>query len=55
MFCGFRVETYIVNVIVIWLMTFVLYLVLYFRVLKHILNSGEKLFRRKLKMPDFQA
>lgn len=52
MFCGFRVDTYIINVIVIWLMTLVLYLALYFRVLKHILNSGEKLFRKKVKMPD---
>jgi len=52
MFCGLRIETYIVNVIMIWLMTLVLYLVLYFRVLKLILNSGKKLFRKKLKLPD---
>lgn len=52
MFCGFRIDTYIINVIVIWLMTLVLYLVLYFRVLKVILNAGEKLFRKKVKMPD---
>jgi len=52
MLFGYRLDTYLVNIIVIWLMTLVLYLVLYFRVLKLILNSGEKLFRRKTKVVD---
>ena len=44
-----KVDTYIVNVIVLWVMTFILYLVLYFRLLKEFLDSGEALFRKKGK------
>jgi len=45
MIFGVFVDTIWVNVIVIWLMTLVLYLLLYFRVLKRILDSLESLFR----------
>ena len=41
---GMPVKTYIVNVIVLWLMTIMLYLALYLRLLKKLLDSGELLF-----------
>jgi len=47
-----KVDTYIVNVIVIWAMTCVLYLILYFRVLKKVLSSGEKLIGKRPKSSD---
>jgi hypothetical protein len=37
---GLRMDTYTVNVFVLWLMTFCLYLALYFRILKKALDSG---------------
>jgi hypothetical protein len=40
---GKPVDTYIVNVIVLWMMTILLYLALYFRLLKKTLDSGETL------------
>jgi ABC transport system ATP-binding/permease protein len=46
---GTRVDTYIVNVIVLWVMTLLLYLALYFRVIKKILDSGEVMFGKKMK------
>jgi len=46
---GNRVETYVVNVIVLWVMTIALYIVLYFRLIKKILDSGEVLFGKKKK------
>jgi hypothetical protein len=49
---GYMVETYVVNVIVLWIMTFFLYLILYFRVLKKILDSGEEFIRRKRRYID---
>jgi ABC-type multidrug transport system ATPase subunit len=49
---GYYVNTYLVNVVVIWAMTFALYLLLYFRVLKKILGLGEKVFGKKSKMAD---
>jgi hypothetical protein len=49
---GYYVDTYLINVLVIWVMTFALYLMLYFRVLKKTLNSGEKLFGKKSKITD---
>jgi ABC-type multidrug transport system ATPase subunit len=49
---GIRVDTYIVNVIVLWLMTSLLYLVLYFRLLKKLLDSGEAMFGKKRKIVD---
>ncbi len=44
---GNRIDTYYVNVIVLWVMTFILYLVLYFRLLKKLLDSGEARLARK--------
>jgi hypothetical protein len=49
---GTRVDTYIVNVIVLWVMTTLLYLVLYFRLLKKLLDSAEALFGKKKKIVD---
>jgi hypothetical protein len=49
---GFHIDTYAINVLVIWIMTFVLYLLLYLRVLKKTLNSGEKLLKKKRKIAD---
>jgi hypothetical protein len=49
---GARVDTYVVNVIVLWLMTIILYLILYFRLLKKLLYSGEALFGKKKKILD---
>lgn len=49
---GFYIDTYVINVLVIWTMTFVLYLLLYFRVLKKTLNLGEKLLKKKSKITD---
>ena len=37
---GMKVDTYIVNIIVLWAMTFFIYLILYFRLLKKLLDSG---------------
>jgi len=49
---GLHVGTFVINVLVIWTMTLILYLFLYFRVLKRILSSGEKLFKKKPKLTD---
>ncbi len=49
---GLYVDTYIVNVIILWLITFVLYLALYFRLLKKLLDSGEALMGKKVKGVD---
>jgi len=49
---GLHVGTFVINVLVIWTMTLILYLFLYFRVLKRILSSGEKLFKRRPKVTD---
>lgn len=49
---GNKVDTYIVNVIVLWVMTFLLYLVLYFRLVKKLLDSGEYLVGKKFKGSD---
>ena len=49
---GMKVDTYIVNVIVLWGMTFFLYLALYFRLLKKLLDSGEDIFGKKKKSSD---
>jgi ABC transport system ATP-binding/permease protein len=40
---GHPVDTFIVNVVVLWVMTGLLYLALYFRLLKKLLDSGEML------------
>jgi hypothetical protein len=49
---GAKVDTYIINVIVLWVMTFCLYLVLYFRLLKKLLDSGEDILGKKKKISD---
>ena len=49
---GNNVDTYMVNVVVLWVMTFALYLVLYNRLLKKALDSGESLIGRKKKKDD---
>jgi ABC-type multidrug transport system ATPase subunit len=49
---GTQVETYIINVIVLWVMTILLYLVLYFRLLKKALDSGEVVMGKKMKGSD---
>ncbi len=49
---GLYVDTYIINVIVLWIMTIILYLILYFRLLKKLLDSGEVLMGKKLKGSD---
>jgi ABC-type multidrug transport system ATPase subunit len=49
---GTKVDTYIVNVIVLWIITLCLYLALYFRILKKLLDSTEDFFGRKKKIID---
>jgi len=49
---GVKVDTYIINVIVLWIMTILLYLALYFRLLKKALDSGEVVMGKKLKGSD---
>lgn len=44
---GYRVDTFVINVFVLWVMIFFLYLALYFRILKRILDSGEAFIRRR--------
>ena len=45
---GVKSDTYIVNIIVLWVMTVILYLVLYFRLLKKLLDSGEIVMGKKM-------
>ncbi|MCX6325287.1 MAG: ATP-binding cassette domain-containing protein [Bacteroidia bacterium] len=49
---GIYVDTYVVNVIVLWLMTIILYFALYFRLLKKLLDSGEVVMGKKIKGSD---
>ena len=49
---GYKADTYFVNVLVLWIMTFLLYLALYFRLLKKLLDSVEDFFGKKMKNPD---
>ena len=44
---GISANTYVVNVVVLWFMTLLLYLALYFRVLKRLLDSGETVMGKK--------
>ncbi len=46
---GKSFDTYIINVIVLWAMTIGLYIVLYFRLLKKFLDSGEVAMGKKFK------
>ena len=49
---GMKVDTFVVNVIVLWVITFFLYLALYFRLLKKLLESAEDVFGKKMKGSD---
>lgn len=46
---GVKIDTFIVNIIVLWTMIILLYLGLYFRVLKKLLDSGEVFMGKKPK------
>jgi ABC-type multidrug transport system ATPase subunit len=46
---GMKVDTFIINVIVLWIMTILLYFVLYFRLLKKLLDSGEAAMGKRAK------
>ena len=46
---GRDMDTFTVNVIVLWVMTILLYLALYFRILKKLLDSGEVVMGKKFK------
>jgi ABC-type multidrug transport system ATPase subunit len=46
---GIDVDTFVVNIIVLWFITIGLYLILYFRLLKRILDSGEVIMGKKFK------
>ncbi|TAL71221.1 MAG: ATP-binding cassette domain-containing protein [Bacteroidetes bacterium] len=48
-FFGTYIDTFKVNVAVLWVMTLVLYLALYFRLLKKLLDSGEVVMGKKMK------
>ncbi len=49
---GIFISTYKVNVAVIWSMTIALYIILYFRLFRKALASGEKIIGRKTKAAD---
>lgn len=49
---GMKVDTYFVNVIVLWIMTLFLYLALYFRLLKKLLDFLEYITGKKIKFLD---
>lgn len=44
---GSFVSTYVINILVLWVITFILYLILYNRLLKKLLDSGEAMARRR--------
>jgi len=46
---GLELDTFVMNVIVLWFIAIVLYLALYFRLLKKFLDSGEVAMGKKLK------
>jgi ABC-type multidrug transport system ATPase subunit len=49
---GKYISTYVVNVVVLWVMTLAVYLALYFRLLKKLLDSGEVVMGKKIKGTD---
>jgi ABC transport system ATP-binding/permease protein len=51
-FFGSKVDTFIINVCVLWVMTLLLYLALYFRLLKKLLDSGEVMMGKRMKGSD---
>jgi len=46
---GLELDTFVVNVIVLWIITIVFYFILSFRLLKRLLDSGEVVMGKKLK------
>jgi ABC-type multidrug transport system ATPase subunit len=46
---GINVDTFVVNVLVLWIITIGLYLILSFRLLKRLLDSGEVVMGKKFK------
>jgi ABC-type multidrug transport system ATPase subunit len=49
---GVDIDTFAVNVMVLWIMTIAFYIVLYFRLLKKLLDSGEQAINRKSKVSE---
>jgi len=49
---GLQVSTFIINIAVLWLITVMLYAILYFRLLKKLLDSGEMILGRRQKNAD---
>jgi ABC-type multidrug transport system ATPase subunit len=49
---GRQMDTYVVNIIVLWFMTLVFYFILYFRLLKRVLDLGETTFGKRSRVPE---
>ncbi|MCU0461844.1 MAG: hypothetical protein MUF36_07515, partial [Bacteroidales bacterium] len=49
---GKPVDTFVVNIIVMWAITILFYFALYFRMLKKLLDSGEVAMGKKMKGSD---
>ncbi|HSL85992.1 MAG TPA: hypothetical protein VK861_03570, partial [Bacteroidales bacterium] len=49
---GLQVSTFIINIAVLWLIVILLYAILYFRLLKRLLDSGEMILGRRQKNND---
>jgi hypothetical protein len=49
---GRQMDTYVVNIIVLWFMSLMFYFILYFRLLKKVLDSGEATFGKKSKITE---
>jgi len=49
---GLSIDTYWVNILVIWTVTMITYLLLYFRILRNMLGYVEKVLSRRPKLPD---
>jgi hypothetical protein len=46
---GLKIDTFVMNIIVLWIMTLLFYIALYFRLLKKLLDSGELLMGKSGK------
>jgi len=49
---GRQMDTYVVNIIVLWFMSLMFYFILYFRLLKKVLDSGETAFGKKSRLSE---
>jgi hypothetical protein len=49
---GYSFPTFVVNVVILWIMTILIYIALYFRLLKKLLDSGEVAMGRKFRGAD---